>query len=460
MKKTLSILFIFFTIIFSSAQEIVLELLKDDFNNLVNIQHANDNRIFVVEQGGSIKILNPDGSVNATPFINLTSLITPGGEQGLLGLAFHPDYATNGHFFVNYVDSNENTQITRYTVSASNPDIANLNSAVSIISINQPFVNHNGGDIKFGPDGFLYIAMGDGGSGGDPNNNGQNQNSLLGKLLRIDVNNSSITNPYNIPPDNPFVGVANSRDEIWAYGLRNPWKFSFDSETNDLWIADVGQGAIEEINKITPTQDTGGLNYGWRCYEGSAPYNNSSTCPPSTDLIFPIAEYNHSVGRSITGGYVYRGNDYPDLEGIYFFADFSSSIIGIVNPSNDLTILNTYPGMWSTFYEGFNKELYIASYSGSIFKIVSTVIAGVDDNILNTIRLTPNPAITNVNVSIDNDVVDEINISDLKGTVILSQSDINTSQKNIDVTTFASGMYLMTIKTQSGNVVIKKLIIQ
>ncbi|WP_321539555.1 PQQ-dependent sugar dehydrogenase [Flavobacterium piscinae] len=250
--------------------------------------NAGDDRLFVVQRGGLIRIVNPNGTVNTTPFLSLTSIITAGGERGLLGLAFHPDYATNGRFYVNYTRSGDGaTVIARYNVSDTDENIANANSGEILLTIAQPFSNHNGGSLNFGPDGYLYIGMGDGGSGGDPNNYGQNLNSLLGKMLRIDVNGET---GYTIPADNPYADIA-GEDEIWSVGMRNPWKFSFDRQTGDLWIADVGQNAIEEINKAASSE--AGLNYGWRCYEGNSPYNTTG-CGGSSNYTFPVAQYTHA----------------------------------------------------------------------------------------------------------------------------------------------------------------------
>ena len=242
------------------AQTIDLEVVSDDFDLPIEITHAGDDRLFVVEQGGLIRILNADGEVNETPFLNVSNLVSNGFERGLLGLAFHPDYAENGYFFINYTNAAGNTVVARYSVQDGDPDQADANSALPIITINQPQPNHNGGTVRFGPDGYLYIGMGDGGGQNDPNGNGQNINILLAKMLRIDVDTDG-EEPYEIPAGNPFLGVDGA-DEIWAYGLRNPWKFSFDSATNDLWIADVGQDQFEEINMAAST--AAGLNYGWR----------------------------------------------------------------------------------------------------------------------------------------------------------------------------------------------------
>ncbi|NND89002.1 MAG: hypothetical protein HKM28_07130, partial [Flavobacteriaceae bacterium] len=243
MKNIVTLLFILLQISVISAQDIDIELFADGFTDPVNLQNAGDNRLFVVEQAGLIKILNSDASTNATPFLDISGLVGSGSEQGLLGLAFHPDYQNNGFFYVNFINTSGNTEVVRYSVS-TDPDIADPSSALQIISYTQPFSNHNGGHLAFGPDGYLYIASGDGGSGGDPGNRAQDLTTPLGKLLRIDIDNTSGGN-YSIPNDNPFAGDPTLTEEIWAYGLRNPWRFSFDTMTSDLWIADVGQGEVE-----------------------------------------------------------------------------------------------------------------------------------------------------------------------------------------------------------------------
>jgi glucose/arabinose dehydrogenase len=262
MKTKLLFASLLFTAL-APAQEIELEQFATGFTNPIEIVHAGDSRLFVVEQGGIIRILNADGSVNPNPFLNISNLVSTGSEQGLLGLAFHPDYDDNGYFYVNYTNTAGHTVVARYSVNPTDPSLADATSQLPLLTINQPYENHNGGCLRFGPDGYLYIATGDGGSGGDPENRAQNLETLLGKILRIDVDNG---NPYVVPATNPFMGVGGA-DEIWAYGLRNPWKFSFNRNNGDLWIADVGQNAVEEINKVV--SNPGGLNYGWRCYEGN-----------------------------------------------------------------------------------------------------------------------------------------------------------------------------------------------
>lgn len=336
----------------------------------VAITHAGDGsgRLFITLQGGRILIYNGQ-QLLADPFLDISALVTSGGERGLLSVAFHPDYAANGLFYVDYTDLNGDTVIARYRVSL-NPDAADPASAIILLTIPQPFSNHNGGQLQFGPDGNLYIGMGDGGSGGDPLNNAQDLNSLLGKILRIDVGSL----PYSIPVDNPFRTNLNARPEIWAYGLRNPWRFSFDRQTGDLFIADVGQSNLEEVN-FQPASGVGGENYGWRLMEGSSCFNPASNCNDGS-LVLPIVEYDHSLGCSITGGYRYRGLENPGMFGMYFYGDFCSGRIWGARPDAQ--------GNWTTtelldmdlqitaFGEDEDGELLVASFfpgPGAIYRI-------------------------------------------------------------------------------------------
>jgi len=340
-------------------------------------------RLFVLEQyTAQIKILK-GGVALASPFLDINNLVSDSGsERGLLGLVFHPSYETNGYFYVNYTNNAGDTVVARYSAS-ENPDVANPNSALILITISQPYSNHNGGMLAFGPlDGYLYIALGDGGSAGDPENRAQNDGTLLGKLLRIDVDSAQ---PYGIPPDNPFIGPGDPLDEIWAKGLRNPWRFSFDSLTGDLYIADVGQNTYEEID-FQPALSTGGENYGWRLTEGNHCYNPPSGCDPG-GLTYPIYEYTHGGSPfrcSVTGGYVYRGTAIPALQGTYFFADFCSGQIwsfrydgatltaftdrtAELAPGNGSSI-----GSIASFGEDGSGELYIVDLGGEIFKVCPT----------------------------------------------------------------------------------------
>jgi glucose/arabinose dehydrogenase len=324
-------------------------------------------RLFIVEQGGAIFILT-GGQHHPTPFLDIADRLTAGGERGLLGLAFHPRYASNGRFFVNYTRAQDGaTVIAEYQVS-SNPDKAAPDESIRLV-IPQPYSNHNGGMIAFGPDGFLYIGMGDGGAGGDPENRAQNPEELLGKMLRIDIDAPP---SYHISPDNPFVGQS-GKPEIFALGLRNPWRFSFDRKTGELWAADVGQNAWEEINVIEK-----GKNYGWRLLEGTHCFNPKTNCRVIPDLVDPLTEYDHSHGRcSVTGGYVYRGTQIRALEGTYLFGDFCSGELWGYQNGQTRLLLNTNLKI-SSFGEDREGELYVIGHQGRIMKIVPQSREGTD----------------------------------------------------------------------------------
>ena len=334
----------------------------------VYVVHAGDGtgRLFVVEQAGVIRIVR-DGQLLRAPFLDVRRRVIAGGELGLLSVAFHPRYATNGRLFVNYTTDGGNlrTVIAEYRVSAGNPDVADVAERV-LLEIAQPFRNHNGGLNLFGPDGMLYVGMGDGGSGGDPFNNGQRLDALLGKLLRIDVDGAT---PYRTPPNNPFVGRGSARGEIWAYGLRNPWRFSFDRGTGRLFLADVGQNAWEEVDLVEK-----GQNYGWNIMEGTHCFNPPTDCN-TNGLRVPIAEYGRADGCSITGGYVYRGPRIPGLVGRYLFGDYCSGRVWALS--------ETAPGRWaaaqlletglriSSFGEDQDGEIHIVDHSGGVYVVTA-----------------------------------------------------------------------------------------
>lgn len=310
--------------------QVALRTVAQSLTAPVGVTNAGDGsgRLFVIQQAGQIVVFNA-GQVLPAPFLNISSRVSSGGERGLLGLTFHPNYESNGFFYVHYSDLNGDTVIARYSVSAADPNVANPNSEVILLRVDQPFPNHNGGHIQFGPDGFLYIALGDGGSSNDPRNNAQNLESLLGKILRIDVNGPA---PYGIPPGNPFAGSLPGRDEIWHYGLRNPWRFSFDSMSGDMFIGDAGQNAREEIN-FQPA-GVGGLNFGWRVMEGTrcnVPESNLGCNDPR--FIPPIIEYpRESPNCAVIGGVRYRGAGVPALAGLYVYADYCSGRIWFAEP--------------------------------------------------------------------------------------------------------------------------------
>jgi len=346
----------------ASHSSIALQpILKHQFSKPVFLTASPDDtlRLFVVEQEGRILIVKGD-TVLPTPFLDIAKKLSTGGERGLLGLAFHPYFSSNGRLFVNYTRAQDGATVIAEYHASSNPYQVTLKESVLLV-IPQPYGNHNGGMIAFGPDHYLYIGMGDGGSGGDPANYAQNRNELLGKVLRIDVDQQ---HPYGIPPDNPFV-KGNGRPEIFAWGLRNPWRFSFDRETGDLWAGDVGQNAWEEIDVIKV-----GENYGWRLLEGTHCFNPETHCRQVPKFVDPVTEYAHEQGRcSVTGGYVYRGEKIPDLVGTYVFGDFcSGEIWGFRNGKRQ--ILQSTDLQISSFGEDGDGELYVLGYGGEIVRMM------------------------------------------------------------------------------------------
>ena len=351
------------------AGRVNLELrpVADGLEAPLAITHAGDGsgRIFVAEQGGRVVAIDPERGTTRE-FLDLSDRTEAEGEQGLLGLAFHPEFEDNGRLFVNYTDDAGDTVIAEYSASATRADDS---SHQTILTFDQPFANHNGGQLAFGPDGYLYIATGDGGGAGDPEETGQSLETLLGKILRLDVD---AKNPYGIPADNPFAGDSQGRPEIWAFGLRNPWRFSFDRATDALWIADVGQNVLEEVNRAPV--DAAGLNYGWDVMEGTECFEPSTDCDTKGKQK-PIAQYSHEFGCSITGGYVYRGSEFEDLVGGYFFGDFCSGTmwaIGADAPrgARPVELLQTDLSI-SSFGEDEAGELFVSDLeSGRILRLI------------------------------------------------------------------------------------------
>jgi len=364
----------------AASAAVIWNKVYSGFSSPVEITNAHDGsqRIFVVQQSGKIRIIK-GGAVLATSFIDLgaTGLdaIAAGGEQGLLGIAFHPQYATNGQFYVNYTRKSDGaTVIARFLASAGNADVADPSSGTILLTIAQPEANHNGGAVKFGPDGFLYIGMGDGGGGNDQHGtigNGQDKSTLLGKILRIDVDNGG-ANPYAIPPGNPYASGVGGRREIFAIGVRNPWRMSFDRATGDFWFGDVGQGAVEEVDML-PAGTGAGTNFGWRIMEGLHCTGLGGTCPDAR-LTQPILEYGHALGCSVTGGYRYRGTASPALAGYYLYGDYCSGRIWGATKSGGgpwQTVELKSAGInVSTFGEDQAGEIYVASLgTGVIYRI-------------------------------------------------------------------------------------------
>lgn len=331
---------------------------------------AGDPRLFVVEKTGRIRIVR-NGALAPAPFLDISARVSSGGEQGLLGLAFDPHYATSGRFYVDYTDRNGDTHISRFRVSAD-PDAADPASEELLLTVDQPYSNHNGGDVTFGPDGYLYIGMGDGGSGGDPQGHGQNPNDLLGSLLRLDVSGPT---GYTVPRDNPYV-AGGGRPEVFSIGLRNPWRFSFDRAGGDLYIADVGQDSREEVDVSTASSGGGrGLNYGWNRMEGTACYGSTSC--NRTGLTLPVMDYTHAAGCSITGGYVYRGAALPNLAGTYFYGDYCNGWIrsfrysgGQAGTPREWPALKP-GGQITSFGEDAAGELYVMQQDGKLFQFVA-----------------------------------------------------------------------------------------
>ncbi len=368
--------FLWFSLHLLAQTQLEFQPFASGLSDPISMAVAGDNRLFVVEQHGLIRIVTSAGIVEELPFLDLSDRVSQsGGEMGLLGLAFHPLYESNGYLFVNYTRAADgSTVVARYSRDTDNPSLADPQSETVLLTVEQPAENHNGGQLLFGPDGYLYIALGDGGSGGEP---AQNPMSLLGKMLRIDVDVNEAP-WYAIPPDNPFVNDPSARDEIWALGLRNPWRSSFDRYTGDLWIADVGQSAREEIN-FQPASSPGGENYGWRCYEGSVPYGQRD-CPNEESFTFPVFDYTHegtSCSGSVTGGYVYRGALYNGLAGRYICADYCTGTFYEVNKTgNDFkgNQIGTFEGLqYTAFMEDQYGELYvILKGDGEVRKVVET----------------------------------------------------------------------------------------
>ncbi|MHB9029111.1 MAG: PQQ-dependent sugar dehydrogenase, partial [Candidatus Latescibacterota bacterium] len=390
-----------------------------------------------------------------------------GNEMGLLGLAFHPDFESNGYFFVDYTAANPmRTVISRFTVSRSNPDSADPRSEFFILEIPQPFENHNGGQIVFGPDRYLYIALGDGGSGGDPNGNGQNRASLLGKILRIDVNHPGATARYGIPADNPFAGNTNGyRPEIYAFGLRNPWRFSFDTVTGQLWAADVGQNKWEEVNLI----EKGG-NYGWNTMEGKHCFT-SSTCD-TTGLRLPVIEYDRSLGSSITGGFVYRGKKAPEFFGAYIYADYVSGRIWKLMYSRESGPINELLLDTSLFISSFgvdaDQELYLCAFDGKIYRF-SSAAAGAESQesgFKTDMRLDnyPNPFNPSTTLSFSLQTKSDVRLSiiDITGRIIENLLSGHLMAGKYSVTwnagSCASGPYIARLES-GGSVYAKKIIL-
>lgn len=425
----------------------------------VNIANAGDNRLFIAEQRGFIKIISPNGTINAQPFLNITDKVVYGGERGLLGIAFHPKYSTNGYFYVNYIGKGDSTHISRFKVSSGDFNLADPQSELKLMTIFQPYQNHNGGDLKFGPDGYLYIGMGDGGSSGDPGNRAQNPKELLGKMLRIDVDHG---NPYSIPSTNPFYNSTTTRGEIWALGLRNPWRFSFDRLTGDLWIADVGQNTIEEID-FQAAGSKGGENYGWRCYEGNQAYS-SGGCGPFSMFTSPVYTYPQGLECSVTGGFVYRGSTSSPFYGRYFFTDYCADKIWTLKKVAGSWIREDFGQFtgnnFSTFGEDAIGQIYVAGLSsGKIFRISDQVTDSRAITIPMAFKVIQIPYSARIRIEAEpiDDTSMQISVYDLNG-IMRFHDYSKESYYEFDTNIFASGFYILSIQVNGINH-IQKLVI-
>jgi len=392
-----------------AAQTISTEPLISGISGPTDIENAGDGsgRLFLVQQNGVIRIFR-NGALTPQPFLDIRAKTRVDAERGLLGLAFPPGYAGKQRFYVDYTDVNGDTVIAQYRVTA-NRDVADASSEIVLLHITQPFANHNGGQVRFGPDGYLYIAMGDGGSAGDPFNNGQRLDTLLGKLLRMDV--ESEPEKVHIPPDNPFLQKPGARPEIWAYGLRNPWRFSFDSATGNLWIADVGQDSYEEID-FQAAGDPGGENYGWNLMEGAHCYRENC---PADGLTLPVAEYTHDDGCAVIGGFVYRGRVSPGLRNLYLFGDLCSGTIWSVEHQGQQWATHVVLASGfsiTTFGEDEAGEIYVANGSnGTIYHILGSAAPRIEpDGVRNAATLAPGLVAGSIATAFVSGVLDDAGI--------------------------------------------------
>jgi len=435
-----------------TAQLIELELIDGSFDTPVDLVFDHENNMYVVQRQGIVRVLSPDGTLSPDVFFDIDGRVQSGSERGLLGMVFHPEYPDSNYLYVNYTNNDGNTVISRFAVDVEGRE-ADPGSESILLTQDQPFANHNAGDLNFGPDGLLYFGLGDGGSGGDPVDAGQRGDTYLGKMIRIDVDQGA---PYTVPADNPFLNDPEVLDEIWALGLRNPWRFSFDRATGDMWIADVGQNELEEVNR-QPADSDGGENYGWRCYEASSEFNTDG-CGPASTYTFPVWEYEHGPnGCSVTGGYVYRGSKIPELEGKYIYADYCSGRIWAL--SND-------GGVWSseelldtdsqigTFGENQDGELFLASLNGRIYSIEPTQINGVQGELaFQRLSLAPNPTPDQVllQMQVEQNGNYQFRLLNPDGRILRSWDEqVNdTYSKSISLKDLPKGIYLLRIQMEN-----------
>lgn len=472
-------------VLFSKAQQNRLPKLElapfaEGFDAPMDMAHGNDSRLFVAERLGKIWVIDADGNkIGSTPFLDITDRVftvypNDYDERGLLGIAFHPNYPDSPYIYVNYTGLDSNSYVSRFTTDPNDPNKAMANSELNMLKVNQPrdpkFLNHKAGCLKFGPDGYLYGTFGDGGWFGDPRNNAQDLSKLLGKMFRIDVNMPDMERGknYSIPPTNPYVGKDGIKPEIWASGLRNPFRFSFDKMTGDLWLPDVGQDKWEEIN-FEVAGSKGGKNYGWSCYEGNHNYKINISCDYNgVPYTFPIVEYKHSANNcaAITGGFVYRGSKYPKMYGMYIYNDYCTGKYSVVFKMNqswvNIFLLDEEDGEYTSFAEDVNGELYsIDETTGEIERVIdasqksgvnsSPALANVD------VKLSPNPNNGQFTVELTSSKQGKysIIITDLAGSTILSENRIANAGVNrwsLSSPRFRTGTYMLHIQSESTSI--------
>lgn len=460
---------IFLTLLLQAQLQVKLVFFSAGYSSPVGIENCGDSRLFIVQQTGQIIISDSLGNRRSTPFLDLTDRISTGIERGVLGLAFDPAYKANGFFYVNYTDKNGNTQVSRFSVKSGLPNQADKNSEKLLLNIAQPFSTHNGGCTRFGPDGYLYIGMGDGGYIGDPYNNAQNKQSLLGKMLRIDVHNG---NPYAIPADNPFKDSANYRSEIWALGLRNPWRWSFDAVGGSMYIADVGQDNWEEVN--VQKRGKGGQNYGWRCYEGKQAYHTDS-CAAAGKYIAPTYEYAHADSTtkdcSIIGGFVYRGARYPNLYGKYLFNDYCNGVFrALYSVAGKITVTNLLDADDNAFVSfglDRNRELYVCNYiNGNIYRVSDASVTAFDNVVSGKamFSILPNPSKGNFQITYHADANTQLRIrisNNIGVQYLYNNKNVNKGDNSFAIDLKApKGNYFVLMTNASGESFTKQLKIE
>ena len=463
LKKKLLFAFVLLITARSVSAQVSIELVPvaTGLDDIVDISHAGDDRIFCTLQPGSIVIVQ-DGSVLPTPFLDITDRVTFGGERGLLGLAFDPDFSTNGWFYVNYTatDSSLVTRVSRFTVSATDPDQADPASEEIIYRWPQPFTNHNGGDLDFGPDGMLYVGFGDGGSGGDPNNNAQTLSNPLGDMLRIDVSLPGDT--FLIPADNPYQNAGDTLPEIWANGLRNPWRFGFDALTGDLWIGDVGQGNWEEIDHW-PAGDNSGPNFGWRCYEGLVPYTIAG-CGSADEYVQPLVVQPNLPWCSIIGGRVYRGTAFSSLYGHFLYTDYCEGEFRSLTPDGvggwvDELLLASGDQGFVVIAEDSALELYAGNKNqGILYHIVDPTTTMADRRSDIGFAVFPVPASDQLIMEGNLEAVRSISLYDQSGRSVLNVPTNGAMRATLDLPSIANGSYILKLNDQAGEQIGHRLV--